>query len=312
MHNRANYVCNTKLSVQSHVTAWKDCDVPQFDNQFITSGGIRTRYWSVGEGGITLVLLHGLSGTIEDWSETLPALSKNRRVIAIDLLGSGQTSKPADCTYAPDTMRDHVLDVLDALSLDVVDMNGWSLGGRIAIDVACAAPHRVRRLVLTAPAGIGVDTMIDFDASLPAVVRQVITRPGASGLRILTNAFHSGNSSRLASFTARRMALFAHPSSRKAFIGQLKSFVGPKGFLEGPRQDLLAKLPITQTPTLAIWGRNDNFSPFAHAAVLVDLMPHCTLQVVEHCGHAPHIEWPDIYTGALTSFLDGSLADGAS
>ncbi|MCF7701885.1 alpha/beta fold hydrolase [Loktanella sp. M215] len=284
----------------------------QFEDQFITSGGIRTRYWSVGEGGIPLALLHGLSGTIEDWSETLPALSENRRVVAIDLLGSGKTSKPADCTYAPDTMRDHVLDVLDALSLNVVDMSGWSLGGRIALDIACAAPHRLRRLVLTAPAGIGSDTMIDFSTSLPAVMGQAITRPGASGLRILLNAIHSGNSSRLASFSARRISLFADIASRKAFIGQLKSFVGPKGFLEGPRHDLLAKLPMIQTPTLAVWGRNDNLSPFHHSAVLVDLMPHCALQVVKHCGHAPQIEWPDIYTGALRSFLDGSLAGGTS
>lgn len=298
--------------MQSQFITWKDREVPPIEDRFITSGGIRTRYWSVGEGGIPLVLLHGLSGTIEDWSETLPALSDSRRVIAIDLLGSGQTSKPSDCTYAPQIMRDHVLNVLDALSLDVVDINGWSLGGRIAIDLAYAAPHRVHRLVLTAPAGIGADTMIDLSASASAILEQAITRPSASGMRILSNAFHSGNTNRLMRFTARRMSLFAGTASRKAFIGQLRSFVGPKGFLEAPRQDLLAKLPMIQTPTLAVWGRNDNFSPFAHAQTLVDLMPQCTLRVVERCGHAPQIEWPDIYTNALIHFLDQNPADGTS
>jgi hypothetical protein len=125
------------------------------------------------------------------------------------------------------------------LSLDVVDMNGWNLGGRIAIDVASPHPS-VRRLVLTAPtlASASVDTMID-DASLPtAVMRPVITRPGASGLRILTNAFHSGNSSRLASFTARRMALFAHRLRAKPSLNWRLASSDPRDFLEGPRQDL--------------------------------------------------------------------------
>ena len=95
-------------------------------------------------------------------------------------------------------------------------------------------------------------------------------------------------------------------------MGQLRSFVGPKGFLKGPRQELLAKLPMIQTLTLAVWGRNDNFSPFAHAKTLVNLMPQCTLHAVEHCGHVPQIEWPDIYIKAVKSFLDQSPADGMS
>lgn len=277
--------------------------MPDFEDHYIASKGVQTRYWSVGKGGIPIVLLHGLGGTIEDWSETLPHFSMTRRVIAIDLLGSGKTDKSPTDTYTPDVMRDHVLSVLDALSLDLVDINGWSLGGRIAIDVAHAAPHRLRRLILTAPAGIGADTMIDLNASLPVILGQAITRPGASSVRIIGNAIHSGSARRLMKFTARRLALFSDPTSRHAFMGQLKSFVGPHGFLPGPRRDLLAKLPLIQTPTLAAWGRNDNFSPFNHSAALLDLMPHCKLNVVERCGHTPQIEWPQIYNAIVDKFV---------
>ncbi len=278
--------------------------VPPFEDLYVTADGVRTRYWSVGKGDVPLVLLHGLSGTIEDWSETMLALSENRRVVAIDLLGSGKTDKPAHCTYAADIMRDHVLSVLDALALHTFDINGWSLGGRIAIDVACAVPHRLRRLVLTAPAGIGPDTLIDLTASFPVLLGQAMTRPSASGIRILGNAVHSGNSLRLMKFTARRLSLFADAPARHAFMAQLKSLIGPRGFHAAPRADLLKKLPQIQTPTLAIWGRNDNFAPFAHSAIMMGLMPHCTLHVVERCGHAPHIEWPDIYNAAIADFLE--------
>ena len=277
--------------------------MPSFQDRTLTHDGIRTRYWSVGSGGVPLILLHGLGGTIADWSETLPALSQHRRVIAVDLLGSGGTDKPVGCTYAPEVMRDHILGILDALSLDTVDIDGWSLGGRIALDIASAAPQRVRRLVLTAPAGIGPDTLLDFDASLPALLGQAITRPSVSGVRIIGNAIHSGNGRRMMAFAARRLALAADAASRRAFLGQMRSIVGGRGFLPGPRHDLLARLPSIQTPTLAVWGRNDTFSPFAHAAILCDLMPRCSLHVIESCGHAPQIEWPDIYNAAVAGFL---------
>lgn len=293
-----------RKALRQDLSFTESLNVPSFDDRYVNANGIRTRYWSVGDGGVPLVLLHGLSGTIEDWSETLEPLSVDRRVIAVDLLGSGKTDKPKTSTYAADIMRDHILSVLDALSLDIVDINGWSLGGRIALDVAFEAPGRLRRLVLTAPAGIGPDTLIDFDASFPALLGQAVSRPFASGTRILGNAIHSGTSKRLLRFAARRLSLLADTSSRDAFVGQMKSIVGGGGFLAEPRDALLKKLPLIQTPTLAIWGRNDHFSPFYHSETLLDLMPDCRLQVIEQCGHAPQIEWPVIYNAAVADFLD--------
>ena len=257
----------------------------------------------MGQGSAPLVFLHGLGGTIEDWAGTLKPLALNRRVIAIDMLGSGRTDKPVNCTYAPDLMRDHIISTLDALELDRFDLNGWSLGGRIALDVAHMVPQRVRRLVLTAPAGIGPDTMLDLNAPLHIALGQAIARPSASGWRILGNAFRSGGANRLMKFTARRVSLVTDAQSRVAFLGQLRSFVGASGFLAGPRHTLLQKLAQIDTPTLAVWGRQDNFAPFAHSAALTDQMPNCALHVVEQCGHMPHIEWPDIYTNAVDAFL---------
>ncbi|RYH01111.1 alpha/beta fold hydrolase [Salipiger sp. IMCC34102] len=277
--------------------------VPWSEDRYVTANGIRTRYRSAGEGGVPLILLHGLSGTLEDWSETVAALSRARRVIALDLLGSGKTDKPPECSYAPDLMRDHVIGVIDALSLDVVDLDGWSLGGRIALDVAHAAPDRVRRLVLTAPAGLGPDTFLDLDAPFSVVLGQALLRPSASGLRIMGNALRNGNGDRLLRFAARRLYLLKDGGARQGFLGQLESLVGRHGFLPGPRRALLAKLPRIETPTLAIWGRQDNFSPFAHSGNLRKLMPNCRLHVVERCGHAPQIEWPEIYTAAIEDFL---------
>jgi len=275
-----------------------------FKDEYVIAGSHRTRYWSMGHGGVPLVLLHGLGGTVADWGDTIMALANGRRVVAIDLLGNGQTDKPADCFYTPDQMRDHVIATLDALELGKVDLNGWSLGGRIAINVAHAVPDRVRRLVLTAPAGIGPDTILNFDASYPDILKQLITHPSQSGWRIFRNALLNGGAGRLAAFSARRLVLASSRSSRIAFLRQLRSFVGPSGYLEEPRAEVLAELALIRLPTLAIWGRQDHFAPFSHFAALKEAMPEVGLCVIEQCGHTPHIEKPDIYEKAVNAFLD--------
>lgn len=274
-----------------------------FKDQFVSAAGVRTRYWSAGHGETPLVFLHGLGGSIEDWAGTLIPLSQNRRVVAIDLLGCGKTEYSAFGHYGPDRMRDHVLATLDALSLDTVDLAGWSLGGRIALDVAHHAPLRVRCLILAGPAGIGPDTIINLDAPLHVSLQQAVTGTTASGWRLLRNAMRNGGFRRAARFAARRVTFVGDGQARAAFLAQLRSFVGSSGYLEGPRQDLLAKLPDIHTPTLAIWGRQDNFAPFPHAQTLVELLPNCTLRAIEECGHTVHIEKPDIFIASVDAFL---------
>ena len=278
--------------------------VLKFEDRFVISNGIRTRYWETGEGGPPLVLLHGLGGTIEDWAGTLRPLAQKRRVIAIDLLGCGQTDKPLNSSYSLQLMRAHVLATLDALDVGSFTLNGWSLGGRIALDLAHAEPDRVLRLILTAPAGVGRETILDLKAPILDILAQIAVRPGASGFRIMRNAVQNGNAVRLLRFAARRTRLVTDKPTRNAFQRQLRSILGPSGYLSKPRADLMSKLPQIKSPTLAVWGRQDAFAPFAHSKILLKEMPDCRLEAIERCGHTPHIEWPDIYANAVNTFLD--------
>jgi len=277
--------------------------MPSFQDHYVAANGITTRYWTVGTGGTPLVLLHGLGGTIADWGGTMDALAQNRQVVAIDLLGNGRTDKPAGCTYTAEALRDHILSTLEALDLDTVDLNGWSLGGRVAIAVAHERPRGVRRLVLTAPAGIGPDTIVDLNAPYHDILRQMAIRPASSAWRIFSNAVRSGGARRLASFTARRLVLASDPRARHAFLQQMRGLVGPSGYLDGAREIILRKLSELEQPILVVWGREDYFAPFAHFAILKKFSPHAELAAIDRCGHTPHIEWPDVYSDAVNSFL---------
>lgn len=282
-------------------------------DRYIDAGGVRTRYRDLGQGEVPLVMLHGLSGSLEDWGGAADALAQQRRVIVFDLLGCGRTDKPRGASYAPEEMRDHAIAVLDALALDRVDINGWSMGGRIALDLAHVAPERVRRLVLTAPAGIGPDSIVDLRGGPLPVLREVTKRPAVAGFRILRNALRQDRGAETLRLVGRRLGMAADRRARIAFAAQLRSFMNAQGFSAGPRKALLQWLPEIDVPTCAIWGRRDMFVPAAHAALLQARMPRCEVVLLDGCGHMPQLERPRAYVAAIERFLSETPAtDGKS
>jgi 2-succinyl-6-hydroxy-2,4-cyclohexadiene-1-carboxylate synthase len=102
----------------------------------------------------SVVLLHGFSGTHRAWDGVIAALDRERyRPLALDLPGHGAAAG----AKRPITFAGCVADVL-AQSPERFTLCGYSMGGRIALHVALAAPERVGRLVLVScSAGISDD-----------------------------------------------------------------------------------------------------------------------------------------------------------
>jgi 2-succinyl-6-hydroxy-2,4-cyclohexadiene-1-carboxylate synthase len=102
----------------------------------------------------SVVLLHGFSGTHRAWDGVIAALQGERyRPLALDLPGHGEAAD----AERPITFAGCVADVL-ARSPERFVLCGYSLGGRVALHVALAAPERVSRLVLVScSAGISDD-----------------------------------------------------------------------------------------------------------------------------------------------------------
>jgi 2-succinyl-6-hydroxy-2,4-cyclohexadiene-1-carboxylate synthase len=93
--------------------------------------------------GPSLLLLHGFTGSCDTWSTFVSSLGRHFRMIAVDLPGHGHSDTPAD----PQRNRD-LLALLDWLGMDRISLLGYSMGGRIALHLALAAPDRIRALVL--------------------------------------------------------------------------------------------------------------------------------------------------------------------
>ena len=99
--------------------------------------------------GPALVALHGFTGSTTTWHPLAQAIGSEYAVIAIDILGHGASAKPTEPSrYAMERTIEDLLGVLDALSITTAHWLGYSMGGRIALSLALAAPERCNSLVL--------------------------------------------------------------------------------------------------------------------------------------------------------------------
>lgn len=105
-------------------------------------------YYEVHGSGAPVVLLHGAFMTIPiNWGGWIDELSKTRKVIAIEMQGHGRTADiPREPTSA--NLADDVAALLEYLKLPRADLIGYSMGGRVAMEVAIRHPDRVRRVVV--------------------------------------------------------------------------------------------------------------------------------------------------------------------
>ena len=105
-------------------------------------------YYEIHGSGEPVVLLHGAFMTIPlNWTGWIDELSKTRKVIAVEMQGHGRT---ADIPREPtsENLADDVAALLQYLHIPRADLIGYSMGGRVAMDVAVRHPDRVRKVVV--------------------------------------------------------------------------------------------------------------------------------------------------------------------
>src|SRR5258706_15769213 len=112
----------------------------------VVADGIRLRVLDAGSGP-PLLLLHGLSASLEIWEHVVDAFADRHRVIAPDLPGHGESAKP-DAPYTIDFYAGVVRTLARELAIETAVVGGSSLGGKIALELGGWYPRFVRGLRL--------------------------------------------------------------------------------------------------------------------------------------------------------------------
>ena len=276
----------------------------------IDVGGLSTRYFAAGAGP-PLVLLHGDGESAFDWTWTLPALARTRRVYAPDLPGSGENAKLAT-DLSPAALERFAASFLDAAKIGRAAVVGSSLGGLVALRLALSEPSRVSALVLVASSGLGRAVNLGLSA---------LVVPGYGDLAIAWAGTTTGAAQRA---RGRARLLFAGPDrAPRAWVSEQYRLARTPGFLAaqlaalraeldplGQREVLLDELSSLTMPTLLVWGERDRVLPVSQARPALARLQKGSLEIIPDCGHLPQVEWPDRFVEALGGFLrNGETAE---
>jgi pimeloyl-ACP methyl ester carboxylesterase len=201
---------------------------------YVESNGVNYYYEIRGEGE-PLLLLHGGLGSIDMFGPVLPALSKNRQVIAVDLHGHGRTAL-GDRDIKLEDIGDDLATVLDEVGYDKVDVLGYSFGGGVAFRLAVQHPDSVRRLAMVS-AGYS-------DGGFYAEIRAQQTQLGAA------MAEHMKDTPMYQSY----VAVAPKPEEFPKLLDQMGNFMRqPYDY-----SDDVAKLKM---PVMLVFGDSDMYRP---------------------------------------------------
>src|ERR1700756_5291446 len=125
--------------------------------QFVEANGIRFAYRRFGKtGGVPIVMNIHFRGTMDHWDPVITdGLAERREVILFDNAGVGASSGEVPATF-PDMARDAIAFIKE-LGIGKADVLGYSIGGKIAQEIAVQAPDLVRKLILVGASPRGAD-----------------------------------------------------------------------------------------------------------------------------------------------------------
>jgi pimeloyl-ACP methyl ester carboxylesterase len=240
--------------------------------------------------GNPVILIHGLGGSIESWTNNFDSLSKHARVVALDLPGFGKSDNPPiDYTIA--FYRDFLVRFVKRLGLSKISIVGSSLGGQIACEVAIARPDLVDRLIIVSPAG-ALPRSFKGTPALKRYIKILSARSAKDVKRFLFAVDRRPVDDSYADMVFKRMA---QPNSRRAFMSALKASAA------APR--LQSRLQSLESPMLLIWGKEDTMIPVRYFRPFMR-MKNCRIVLLEHSGHRPHAERPETFNAVVSGFLN--------
>jgi len=263
--------------------------------------------------GQTVVLLHGKNFGADYWENTLRALSaKGYRVVALDQIGFGKSSKP-EIRYTFAMLADNTVRVLDHLKVGRVAIVANSMGGMLGVHFARRHPDRVSALVLENPLGLE-----DYVPAIPPqqtanLTRLEMAQTTTSYRAFIKSYFKDNYRPEFERFVEQFSRVQRSPEyPRFAHVSALTYQM----IYEGPTYN---ELPQLKVPVLLAIGQLDRTvfgRRFAPPEAVKNLgnypqlgkdaqkrIPGAQLVEFDNVGHVPHLEAPERFHAAVLAFL---------
>ena len=246
-----------------------------------------------------VLLLHGFTGSGEDWEFLIPSLKKTCNLYTIDLVGHGRSDSPSDAGhYTMDSLTGYLNEFIGKVIKNNPVMLGYSMGGRIALSYAAAFPENIKALILESSAwGIKEkdqrETRIKEDEKIAGFIL-------------------SSSMEEFTEFWMNRPIFKTQKNLNPEILKRVKSgkmknnpvglsnslLAAGTGKMNPPQNNIKGfRMPVL----LITGGLDKKFTGInSEMAALLENAKHVT---VPEAGHNVHLEKPGIFTNVIKDFL---------
>lgn len=239
-------------------------------------------------------LVHGYTGSKENWLLVMRELGKKYRVIAPDLPGWGETSRLENHDYGVISQSERLARFIDSFNETPSILVGHSMGGHISGLVAAKKPELISKLVLMSAAGVEFEQN-DF-------ARSVLK--GGNPFEVKTrDQFHA--QMRLV-FTEPPFipwpfdeAMVQRRRKDAAFEAKVLDSIGRSDEVIA----LQSEMQKIQSPTLLLWCKDDRVIDVSSVPIFLAGIAGSEALILEGCGHMPMMAKPKEVANGIENFL---------
>ncbi|HEY0945939.1 MAG TPA: alpha/beta fold hydrolase [Opitutaceae bacterium] len=243
-----------------------------------------------GVGNPPLIVLHGLLGSSRNWLTVGGDLAANYHVCALDLRNHGKSPHLEPMTY--EAMMEDVLGWLDAHHLKRVTLMGHSMGGKVAMLLACRYPERVERLVVVdiAPKDYLSHAHRAEFAAMNELDLEVLQSRSEAELRFEARVSDWA----MRKFLATNLEREPHGAWRWQINLPVLTAALPA----------LEKTPLADDdrfsgPALFVTGGKSRYVGTGDLAVIDAHFPAARVEIIAEAGHNPHMEAREAFVAAV-------------
>ncbi len=255
------------------------------NSKFINIDGMDVHYTDEGQ-GVPLVLLHGISASLNTWDGWEERLNGDFRIIRLDLPAFGLTGPNPNNDYSIDFYVNFIKSFLEKLNVESCFMAGSSLGGYITWNFAATYPEMIKKMILLDAAGypfIPETTPFIFKMAQSRIAPyfKIFTTRYLVG-KIINEVY--GDCSKVTAEVVDRYYYYTlREGNREAFLSVVSKF-------DFSQYD---KLKTLKTPALIMWGEKDTWVKPELGTRFNDDLEHSELIMYPGVGHIPMEEIPE-------------------
>lgn len=251
---------------------------------------IQLNYEMCGSGDPTTVFIHGVGSNADVWNPIMASLP-NRRLLAYDLRGHGNSPVPAPPYQIDDFINDHV-NLMRTLDIGPVNLVGFSLGSLIAQGVAIHYPQTIKRLVLI---GSVADRTSEEQARVFERLRLLTEQGPEAVAKASVHRWFTED------FLARHPEVYDQTVKRMAGLNKDAYLAAYRVLAE---TDFACQLRRIHCPTLAITGENDVGSTPRMSETIAQRVVNGRAVIIKHAKHSVLMEQPKQIADLIRNFIE--------